>query len=808
MPNTHNNAVEQLRLQFIAGLPQFAHQIEALWHRLRYVNWSTQGVQTLHKIVHRLVGSGSSFGLPDISGSACMLDTYLQEHLDLQQPLGGIEREIIEQMVNHLVLTILHAEPENTINPPVSNTHISADKRIYLVDDDLPLTALMTIYLRASGFLVQQFDTATECMKQVYAEKPHAILMDVGLHGEGLQGLEAVEQMRQELGNLIPIILLSARTDIHARLRALRAGCAEYLSKPINFSHLVNTLELIINTHKVTRRVIVVDDEELMAEYHAEILRHAGMEVICLTNPLQGLQLAIEFKPDLMVLDMHMPNINGIELATLLRQEEQFCVLPIVFITADTSDTLRHLLEGLGVNGILTKPINIENFLSVCECAINDTVALKNRIARVTQRGTHHQQITRSYFFSAIENELQQQPYRMMPSALYYIGLDGLEALHEKYGRTGVINLHEQYCQFIAKIIGTDEQWADTSNLVVCVLAGQRTNEHHHQRIEQIITHLNTLNYVLANETFTLKASAGLSYLQCELGSANRALLHAEESYEKTRAHNNHEEQHVNINTKSAQKIPATILNIDFTQGLPTNNLALFYQPMLSLEDPNIENHEVLVRWQTETGELIPAAKFLHYIDRSSMRIELDRWVLQAATTAISTDSNLRESANLFIHLSEETLEQKSFFSFAANVLRDSRLRGDKRLIFMLEEPWITMHPEQTADIIKALMDIHCGICLAHAGATTATEKLIRSAHFDYIKLTPRLTENLIVNSEQAAQLQLIASTAKNLGIHIIATQVEDSKNLSSLWMMGVRLFQGFFIQPPEKQLNPRVEMN
>ncbi|RZA02998.1 MAG: EAL domain-containing protein, partial [Moraxellaceae bacterium] len=566
---------------------------------------------------------------------------------------------------------------------------------------------------------------------------------------------------------------------------------------------------ITINSFESTHRVMVVDDDEIVAKYHAELLRHAGMEVISVSQPLQSLQRAAKFKPDLVILDMHMPEINGIELATLLRQEEEFLVLPIIFVTSDTSESLRESLESLGVNGIMHKPVQIDALVSTCERAINDTIALKNRMARVTQRAAHRQQITRSYFFGAIDNELQTQPVEGQQSndehtALYYIGIDTMESLYEQFGQTGIVNLHEQLCTLLSQIIASEEQWTDISNLVVCVLTGHRTHEQHQQRAAQIITQLRSHDYEFSGAKLTLDVSIGITYLDNEHGSANSALLHAEKAYDAARTQGGNRELEYEI---EETEIVGGGLDIDFKQGLPAENLSISYQPMISLEEQQIEHYEALVRWKTEAEELIPAAKFLHYIEHSSMRIELDRWVLQTAISAIVNNSNTRETASLFIHLAEETLQQNSFFSFAANVFRSSRLRGDRRLIFMLSEPWVNTQTAQAEIIIKALRDINCGICLTQTGSTSASEHIMNTYQFEYVKLAPRLTTNLEANGETIIELKKITKIAKAAGSKIIATQVEDSKNLSTLWLQGVRLFQGFFIQSPEQEFSTHNDM-
>jgi EAL domain-containing protein (putative c-di-GMP-specific phosphodiesterase class I) len=296
----------------------------------------------------------------------------------------------------------------------------------------------------------------------------------------------------------------------------------------------------------------------------------------------------------------------------------------------------------------------------------------------------------------------------------------------------------------------------------------------------------------------------GISYIDREFGSANNVLLHAEKAYEKARGRGGNRGSLAPADAARGLP-PEREETIDLTQGFSAENLAICYQAMISLEHQKIAHYEVLVRWRNRSGELIPAAKFLRHIENSSMQIELDRWVLQNAVNAVANDSLTRENASLFIHLSANALQQKSFFAFAANVLRSSRLRGDRRLVFMLSEPWINSEMAQAKVIINALRDIHCGVCLTQAGSTPSSEDLIAQYKFDYVKLAPQLTAKL--QGEALTELQHVAELARVAGSQIIAAQVEDAKNLTKLWLQGVRLFQGFFIQMPEQNFISEAQM-
>jgi EAL domain-containing protein (putative c-di-GMP-specific phosphodiesterase class I) len=129
-------------------------------------------------------------------------------------------------------------------------------------------------------------------------------------------------------------------------------------------------------------------------------------------------------------------------------------------------------------------------------------------------------------------------------------------------------------------------------------------------------------------------------------------------------------------------------------------------------------------------------------------------------------------------------------------------LRGQRRLIFIFEEPWVVLHPIDAATTINALHNIECGACLSHAGATDSSEDIIATLDFDYVRLAPSLTSHLEKDSAQEQQLAKLVACAKTSGAEVIATQVEDSKKLSTLWINGIRLFQGFLLQSPDQSIH------
>ena len=109
--------------------------------------------------------------------------------------------------------------------------------------------------------------------------------------------------------------------------------------------------------------VILIEDDVAIAELIAYILEDRGMVVHCADNASRGLALANEFRPDLIVTDLHMPGLNGIDVLMATRREERLRGTPVMIITGDLRPEMRHDCMALGARTYLTKPFDGDQLL-------------------------------------------------------------------------------------------------------------------------------------------------------------------------------------------------------------------------------------------------------------------------------------------------------------------------------------------------------------------------------------------------------------------------------------------------------------
>lgn len=118
------------------------------------------------------------------------------------------------------------------------------------------------------------------------------------------------------------IIALSDEANLDARILAVRAGSSAFVAAPYNAFDIVDRMEGLGGARQdEPYRVLVVDDDPFIARFHAEILTAAGLSVEVVAEPPKLLDHLADFRPELILMDFYMPDIDGRELAAIIRQE-------------------------------------------------------------------------------------------------------------------------------------------------------------------------------------------------------------------------------------------------------------------------------------------------------------------------------------------------------------------------------------------------------------------------------------------------------------------------------------------------------
>jgi PAS domain S-box-containing protein len=223
---------------------------------------------------------------------------------------------------------------------------------VLIIDDDATVRDLMTRYLSREGFCVETAATGDEGLRLARQLRPDAITLDVLLPNINGWQVLSVLKADPELAD-VPIVVMSIVDDKNT---GFRLGATDYLTKPIDYKRLTRLLNhyrppatpsLTATTIAPIGRVLLAEDDPATRDLFRRTLEKEGWAVTEAANGRQALETLVEHLPDLILLDLMMPEMDGFQFITALRQHPEWQSLPIIVVTAmDLTPTDRLRLNG------------------------------------------------------------------------------------------------------------------------------------------------------------------------------------------------------------------------------------------------------------------------------------------------------------------------------------------------------------------------------------------------------------------------------------------------------------------------------
>ena len=361
-----------LQQAFKLSLPAKLSTIEQLWKDICQAKNGETTLADLHRDAHSLSGSGGTFGAATISLAARELEQIIKLLLaDPEQvrSISSVTSEISQQvdtLISQLRQTCENWTPSDIpYIQPIEDKEPRTGNLIYLVDDDELLAADLITKLESFDYKVKYFASIFDFEAACKIEMPIAIIMDMIFSNSDVAGADVIQKLKNKVDSCPPVVFISVRNDMNARLAAARAGASRYFCKPLDVKKLCLTLEgLTARATTKPYRVLIIDDDETLLQYYATVLQNAHMEVKTLSEPLQVLEAIYEFSPDIIISDVYMPNCSGPELAQVIRQDDNWAQTPIMFLSTESNLDRQLSAMNLGGDDFLVKPVEAGHLVS------------------------------------------------------------------------------------------------------------------------------------------------------------------------------------------------------------------------------------------------------------------------------------------------------------------------------------------------------------------------------------------------------------------------------------------------------------
>jgi diguanylate cyclase (GGDEF)-like protein len=416
----------QLRERFMARLPG---QVGELRSDLA----SGMCLEEMHLKFHTLRGGSASFGLNGLAALAAEADVLLMSALDTGQDVDWRPRleVILDRIEVELAQDGSPAAPDSSpgLFVAAGKPRDGQRRRIYFCEDDPDLCRSLAAQIECFGFEVTGFVDLEAFHEAVAKRLPDAVVMDLMHPGQPTGGADMMQKLRTTWQ--IPTVYLTCKGDLASRLAAVRAGSDAYFQKPVAVQDLCATLTRLTCPEEVEPyRILVVDDDRTLSTMYATLLQGAGMETRVLNDPLEALPVLEEFKPDLLLMDLHMPGCNGMDLAKAIRQIHAYLSLPILFLSAETDVDRQFDARRMGADEFLTKPIRPEHLISAVQVRAERMKLIRSFLVRDGMTGLYNH----TTFLELLDVNLDRARRQGTELCLAMLDMDHFKRINDHHG--------------------------------------------------------------------------------------------------------------------------------------------------------------------------------------------------------------------------------------------------------------------------------------------------------------------------------------------------------------------------------------
>lgn len=423
--------LEILKQQYLANLPGKLQQLQIDWNSLLSNPNDQQQQQNTLRAFHTLAGSGTSFGFPEVTELSRKIENTIKSSIVKNNSIGDTVKNEVEATLKLLLgINLTPTEVEKPETEPLNQTKTPIDHQlICLLNISQARTDEIKQQVIHYGYRCVTLTNEKAFAKQCEYSIPCSIIYDLNQTTTHLPLNNFLSIVNQP----IPLIAISTRNDTEHRLNAIRLGTRAFFSKPIDFPFLIDTLDRLRNIQTQNPyRILIMDDSQPTAEFYSYALQSAGMITHVVTDPLKLMEELNTFSPELILMDLYMPQCSGTELAAVIRQEENYIGTPIVFLSSETSLDAQNLAMSQGGDDFLTKPIQTEHLIATIKSRTERYRKLRSLMVRDSLTGLYNHTSTKEL----LQRELSRVTRNSNSLSYAMVDIDLFKKVNDNYGHS------------------------------------------------------------------------------------------------------------------------------------------------------------------------------------------------------------------------------------------------------------------------------------------------------------------------------------------------------------------------------------
>ncbi len=418
---TDKDQLESLRQNYMQKIPTLLKEIGETLVNVDDTDEPLDLLDEAHRLAHNLNNTAGSLGFQEIRSVATAMEEMLKEmyrvrKLTSKPPALASQYDSTSKQAD---------EKKGTVD------NLGSITNVLIVDNDPDF--LKNIVAMGKENLINVHTATSSKEALALANKQHidAAIIDVLLEKEDnafqiARDLRSLDQLSD-----LPISFISADTSISTRIEAVHAGASLFLDKPLQGTDLAAAVRHLIPAETDDQpRVFVVDDDEDFLSHIKSVLTGEKLNVSTLSDPTRVLEVLPTIRPDILLLDVVMPDINGFDVCRVLRSTEQWRDLPILFLTIYASNEILVRCFEAGGDDYIEKPAIREELLARLNVRLDRLRLFKERADRDGLTGL----ATRRAFIEQLKIRLSEGARFKKPVSLCLLDLDFFKKVNDTYG--------------------------------------------------------------------------------------------------------------------------------------------------------------------------------------------------------------------------------------------------------------------------------------------------------------------------------------------------------------------------------------
>jgi diguanylate cyclase (GGDEF)-like protein len=553
-------------------------------------------------------------------------------------------------------------------------------------------------------------------------------------------------------------------------------------------------------------RILIVDDEPANVRLLERLLLSGGFAVVrSTTDPRTTMGLVAEFKPDLIMLDLNMPHLDGYAVMTAVRAQ---CgpneYLPVLVLTADMTLATKERALSSGATDFLTKPFERTEVLLRTRNLLDSRflhLALKDENRNLEAKLAYqafHDSLTglanRALFRDRLEHALARSA-RGARSALLLLDLDHFKAVNDGLGH----GEGDRLLQAVATRLTQVTRGCDTVSRIggdeFAILLDDIQEPDDALRVVDRIMEALRSPVALQGRQVIVGASIGVAHARPEdrvdelLRNADVAMYRAKAEGRGCHA--------VYEPSMYAALLERMELAEDLGHALDRGELRVLYQPVVDLRSGAMTGAEALLRWRRgDQDEAAPAA-FIPLAEETGLIVPIGRWVLSEACRQARLWQDSAAGGvgpTISVNVSGRQLHEPNFTLDVAAILAETRLRPDRLILEITES--ILVSNSAAVDRLHELKALGVRLAIDDFGTGYSNLGYLQRFPLDIIKIDKSFVAKIGADGDPSLA-GVIIDLAAVLNLQTVAEGIELAAQSAQLAAMGCRYGQGYLFSRP-----------